>query len=187
MTNHDPGRHLFWLASRGMGVVALVLVSLSVGLGLAMAARLLKGPGMAARVRHAHEALSLSGLIAIAAHGVLLLGDPYLQPGLAGIAVPFVTSHKPFWTGLGVVAGWLAAILGLSFYVRRYIGTRLWRRLHRWTAAVWVLALAHTLGSGTDAGATWLILVLVVTALPAVVAGTYRLMPPAPASVRASS
>lgn len=184
--NHDPGHHLFWLASRGMGVVALVLISLSVGLGLAMAARLLKGPGVVARTKHLHEALSLSGLIAIAAHGLLLLPDSYLKPGLAGIAVPFVMSHKPFWTGLGVVAGWSAGALGLSFYVRRYIGTRLWRSLHRWTAAVWVLALAHTLGSGTDAGATWLAATLVVTALPGVIAGTARLMPP-PGPVEAAA
>jgi sulfoxide reductase heme-binding subunit YedZ len=170
-----------------MGVVALVLVSLSVGLGLAMAARLIKGPGVAGRMRHVHEALSLSGLIAIAAHGALLLGDSYLKPGLAGIAVPFVISTTPFWTGLGVVGGWLAAILGLSFYVRRHIGTRLWRRLHRWTVAVYVLAVAHTLGSGTDAGATWLVVVLVASAAPAIVAGLYRLMPAAPSAVRPSA
>src|SRR3954470_10191697 len=116
MSSREPSQHLFWLASRGMGVVALVLVSLSVGLGLAMAARLIRGPGVAGRLRHVHEALSLSGLIAIAMHGLLLLGDSYLRPGLAGIAIPFVTSHKPFWTGLGVLGGWLAAALGLSFY-----------------------------------------------------------------------
>ena len=57
-------------------------------------------------------------LIAIAAHGLLLLGDSYLRPGLAGIALPFVMSNQPVWTGLGIIGGWLAAILGLSFYVR---------------------------------------------------------------------
>lgn len=58
----------------------------------------------------------------------LLLFDGYFHPGLAGIAVPFTLSYRPLFSGLGVVAAWLAAILGLSFYVRRRIGTRLWRR-----------------------------------------------------------
>ena len=49
------------------------------------------------------------------------------------------------------MAGYLAAILALSFYVRRRIGVRLWRRMHRFTVVVYVLALGHSLGSGTDA------------------------------------
>ena len=35
-TGIDPGQHLWWLASRSMGVVAMVLVSLSVAFGLAL-------------------------------------------------------------------------------------------------------------------------------------------------------
>jgi sulfoxide reductase heme-binding subunit YedZ len=177
VTSTDPGAHVFWLASRGLGVVALVLVSLSVGLGLAMSGRMLRVPGAPAWLKHVHEALSLSGLIAIAGHGLVLLGDSYLRPGLAGIALPFATVTKPFWTGLGVIGGWLAAIVGLSFYVRGWIGTPVWRWLHRWTLAVYALAVAHTLGAGTDAHAKWLLMTLAATAAPIVFTGVYRLLP----------
>jgi len=61
----DPGQHLWWLASRSFGVVAMVLVSLSVGLGLALSGRLLRGPGVPGRVKTLHEALAVSGLIEI--------------------------------------------------------------------------------------------------------------------------
>ena len=47
-----------------------------------------------------------------------------------------------------MLGGWLAALLGLTFYVRRWIGPKLWRQMHRWTLAVYVLAVIHTLGSG---------------------------------------
>lgn len=171
----DPGQHVWWLASRSMGVVAMALVSMSVAFGLAMSGRLVRGPGVAARLRSAHEALALSGLVAIVLHGVLLLPDSYLRPGLAGIAIPSVSSHRPFWTALRVTAGWMSAVITLSFYVRRWIGMRAWRRLHRWTLAVWVLGLAHTLGSGTDAGAAWLLAMLGITTLPVLVAGAHRL------------
>ena len=40
-----------------------------------------------------------------------------------------------------------------SFYVRRWIGVKAWRWLHRWTLAVYVLGIAHALGAGTDARA----------------------------------
>lgn len=173
----DPGHHIWWLASRSLGVVAIVLVSLSVGLGLALSGRLLRGPGRPARVKTLHEALALSGLIAILLHGLLLLGDSYLRPGLAGIALPFALASQPAWTALGIIAGWLAAIVTLSFYVRRLIGVALWRWLHRWTLVVYVLGLAHTLGSGTDARSAWLLATLAVTAVPIVFAGVHRALP----------
>jgi sulfoxide reductase heme-binding subunit YedZ len=173
----DPGQHIFWLTSRALGIVALVLVALSVGLGLAMATRTARGPGVMARVKQLHEATALTALIAITAHGLTLLGDSYLRPGLAGIAIPFVMAHRPAWTGIGVIGGWLAAILGLSFYVRRWIGSKLWRRMHRWTLAVYVLAVLHTLGAGTDAHSFWLLTIVIATGVPIVFLAALRLLP----------
>jgi methionine sulfoxide reductase heme-binding subunit len=173
----DPGQHIFWIASRAFGVVALVLVAVSVGLGLAMAMRSAKGPGAMARLRQVHEATALTALIFIAAHGLVLLGDTYLRPGLSGIAIPFVMAHKPLWTGLGVVGGWMAALLGLSFYVRRWIGPKLWRKMHRWTLAVYALAVVHTLGAGTDARSFWLLVIVIATVAPLAAMAAVRLLP----------
>jgi methionine sulfoxide reductase heme-binding subunit len=173
----DPGQHVFWIASRAFGVVALVLVAVSVGMGLAMAMRSAKGPGAMARLKQAHEATALAALLLIAAHGLALLGDSYLRPGLSGVAIPFVMSHRPFWTGLGVVGGWLAAILGLTFYARRWIGPKLWRQMHRWTLAVYVLAVIHTLGAGTDARSFWLLVIVIATAAPLAAMAAVRLLP----------
>jgi methionine sulfoxide reductase heme-binding subunit len=177
MNYTDPGQHIFWIASRSLGVVALIMVSISVGMGLAMATRMAKGPGAMVRLKQAHEATALAALITIAAHGLALLGDTYLRPGLAGIAIPFVMQHRPLWTGLGVIGGWLAALLGLTFYVRRWIGPRLWRRMHRWTLAVYALAVVHTLGAGTDARSAWLLVIVIATVLPIVVMAGIRMLP----------
>lgn len=177
MSGTDVSQHLFWLTSRALGVTALVLVSVSVGLGLAMASKLVRGPGVPARVKRLHEATALTALIAIAAHGLVLLGDSYLRPNLTDLVLPFAMANQPLWTGVGIIGGWLAAILGLSFYVRRWIGPSLWRRMHRWTLAVYVLSVVHTLGSGTDAGSSWLLLVLIATALPIVFLATLRVLP----------
>ena len=67
-------------------------------------------------------------------------------------------AYKTLWIGLGIIAGWLAALLGLSFYVRRRIGPRLWRRAHKATIVVYALGVVHTLGAGTDASSPWLLL-----------------------------
>jgi methionine sulfoxide reductase heme-binding subunit len=173
----DPGQHIFWIASRALGVVALVLVAVSVGMGLAMAMRSAKGPGAMARLKQMHEATALTALFTIGAHGLALLGDSYLRPGLSGIAIPFVMAHRPLWTGLGIIGGWLAVVLGLTFYVRRWIGSRLWRQMHRWTLMVYVLAVVHTLGAGTDARSFWLLVILIATSAPVAVMAAIRLLP----------
>jgi len=175
----DPAQHFFWLASRSLGVVAVVLLAASVTLGIALSARMLKRPGMAARLKHWHEAIALTAMGAIAGHGLLLIGDKYLHPSLRDIAVPFAMHGQPAWTGIGIVGGWLTAIFTFSFYVRRWIGNRAWRWLHRWTLGAYVLAVIHTVGSGTDARSPWLVALLIAITAPIVFGATYRFLPAA--------
>lgn len=149
------GPHIFWITSRAAGGAALVLSSLAVCAGVLIGSRGGALKGMGGDVRALHEALSLATLVAIAVHGAALLGDAYLHPSVIEISVPFVNSYRPFWTGLGVVAGWGLAALGLSYYARSSIGAGRWRYLHRFTALFWALGIVHTLGAGTDAGQLW--------------------------------
>jgi sulfoxide reductase heme-binding subunit YedZ len=147
--------HGWWLASRASGLVALVLVTISVGIGLAMAGKVLRRPGLSRKLMAIHEQTALAGLVAIAIHGITLLGDPWLHPGIAGVTVPFAMSFRTVFTGLGVIAGYSAALLGLSFYIRKRVGPKLWRKAHRATVVVYALGLVHALGAGTDASAVW--------------------------------
>ena len=147
--------HGWWLASRASGLVALVLVTVSVLLGLTMSGKLMRRPGFAKKLLAVHEQTALAGLVAIAVHGIALLGDPWLHPGVAGVTVPFALGYKTLFTGLGVIAAYLAALLGLSYYARRRIGARLWRKAHRATVVVYLLGLTHALGAGSDASAVW--------------------------------
>ena len=177
MTHATPSNYAWWLAGRSAGMVAMLLIAASVILGLAMAARVIPTRRRGAAVG-LHQHLALIGLGAIAAHGLLLAADPWLKAGVRGIAVPFALAYRPFWTGLGVIGGYLAAILALSFYVRRRIGARLWRRMHRFTVVVYVLALAHTLGSGTDASIPLVRYAMLGSSLPVLFLFALRLLSP---------
>ena len=81
MTSRDPLDYGWWLASRSAGLVAYALLSAALLLGLAMALRL-GSSGQRRGARGLHEQLALLALGATAAHGLLLLGDPWLRPGL---------------------------------------------------------------------------------------------------------
>lgn len=178
MTGPDPGEFGWWLASRASGVVALLCVAVSVGVGLAMAGRL--KPSLARTLLSVHQQTALVGLVAIAVHGITLLGDAFLRPSIGDIVVPFTSAHEPLWTGLGVTGGWLAAILGLSYWIRSRIGAALWRKLHRATVLVYVLAVAHALGAGTDASEPWMVALLVATGAPILFLFIMRVLTPRP-------
>jgi sulfoxide reductase heme-binding subunit YedZ len=165
----SAGPHIFWITSRAAGTAALVLSSLAVGAGILIGARGGALKGFGGDTKALHEALSLATLVAVAVHGVALLGDHYLHPSIFDISVPFTGAHRPFWTGIGIVAGWGLAALGLSYYARGSIGQSRWRSLHRFTALFWILGIAHSLGAGTDAGQLWFLLVLAMPAAPALV------------------
>jgi methionine sulfoxide reductase heme-binding subunit len=158
--------HLFWITSRAAGTAALITASISVAVGILLGSRR-NGTTPLSELRPVHEALSLCTLALIAMHGVSLLGDSYLRPGLAGISVPLVGPYRPAWTGIGIVSGYGLAALGLSYYWRDRIGTARWRRLHRFTALFWALGVLHTVGSGTDALQPWFLLMVGAAAIPA--------------------
>lgn len=157
--------HLFWITSRAAGGAALLLASASVALGLMMSSKR-KGPNKR-DLRTLHEALSLTTLAMVALHGLALLGDAFLNPGLTGIAVPFASAYRPAWTGLGIIAGYGLGALGLSYYLRNRIGAARWRRVHRFTAVFWLLAVVHTIGAGSDASQVWFLSISGALVIPA--------------------
>ena len=155
----DPTPHLFWITSRAAGFVALL-------------------KGRTLDLRATHEVLSLTTIVAIVIHAGALLGDRFLHPSLADIAIPFVSSYKSVWMTLGIVSGWALIALGLSYYARRSIGAVRWRKLHRFTALAWLGGLVHSLGMGTDAGQLWFLAMIAIVAIPALALLVTRVLQP---------
>jgi sulfoxide reductase heme-binding subunit YedZ len=183
-----PANYVWWLAGRSAGVVAMLLITASVIIGLSMATRVMPTRWKRGAVG-LHQHLSLIALGAIGAHGALLAADPWLKAGVAGVTVPFALGYRPLWTGLGIIGGYLAAVLALSFYARRRIGGRLWRRMHRFTVLAYALSLAHALGSGTDASIPLVRYAVLASALPVLFLFVLRMLqrPARPASARPAS
>ena len=172
----NPQDHTWWLLSRSAGVVALVLVAASTLMGLALANGLVKSPQARKSITTFHEQTANAGLAAIGLHGVTLLGDAFLKPSVTDLLIPFTIDYRPVYAGIGILGGYAAAILGLSFYARKRIGGKRWRKIHRATPVVYAMGLIHTLGAGTDAGSSWLRAFMLATAIPAAALLTRRLI-----------
>lgn len=145
----------YWYISRGSGFVGLSLIWLSMVLGLLVTNKLAKfWPGVPASFA-IHEYVSLLGLAFIILHGVILMGDQYINFSLFSIFVPFASSYEPFWVGVGQLGFYGFLVLSLSFYVRKQIGQRAWRSLHYISFLTYVFALLHGITSGTDTALPW--------------------------------
>ena len=177
LTNPDPLKYGWWLVSRSAGITALLFITASTVLGLFMASGIVKRPGLKGRLMPAHEYISLFALVAIAVHGIALLGDKWLHPTVAQILVPGLISYRPVAVGAGIIAGYITILLSLSYYLRRQIGIRRWRLLHRFIVVVWVMAIGHAFFAGTDASTLWMRILLLASIAPALFLTLYRWLP----------
>ena len=143
-----------WYAARAAGVVAYVLVSASVALGLLMAGRTRFERWPRFAVEDVHRFAGLLAGIFIALHVFWLEIDSQSHLTTRSIVVPFISSYRPFWTGLGIVAGELLLALAVTNHYRKRLRYSTWRRLHYLNFAVWGAATLHGLGAGTDSGST---------------------------------
>lgn len=148
--------HAFWYVSRSTGFVAFGLLWLSMVLGISITNKMARvWPGGPAAT-DLHQYTSLLGLALGCFHGLILVGDGYSNYTLAQLLVPFATTqYRPVWVGLGQAGLYLGAVVGLSFYVRRFIGYRAWRLIHFGSFVFFAMVLFHGLGSGTDSTALW--------------------------------
>ncbi len=177
----DPTQYAAWLTARAAGVAALVALTLTVWLGLACAGGLLRRrPQLRQQVGVVHEMLALAAIAALAVHVLALLLDGWLRPSVVQLLVPFAVDHAPLWTGLGQIAGYGVLLLGPSFYLRKRIGARRWRSIHRFTTVAFLLAVGHAIGAGTDGRSAWLLLPVLGGTAVAVVLAAIRVRRAAP-------
>lgn len=141
---------VLWYATRGTGVVALLLLTATVVLGIAGTARF--GTPRWPRIMTAglHRHLSLLAVAFVAVHVVTTVLDPFAPIGWTAAVVPFTSSYRPLWLGLGTVAFDLLLAVVVTSLLRARLGYRTWQAVHWLSYASWPVALWHGLGTGTD-------------------------------------
>ncbi|MDW5598911.1 ferric reductase-like transmembrane domain-containing protein, partial [Conexibacter stalactiti] len=154
-----------WLATRGAGIVALLLLTVTLVLGVADVKRW-RAPGWPRFVVDAiHRGASLLSILFVALHVATTVLDGYVAIGWLDALIPFASPYETFWVGLGTVAFDILLLLGLSGLLRQRVGHRTWRAIH-WSAyGCWPIALVHALGTGSDAATPWMLAVAALCAL----------------------
>lgn len=164
-----------WYLGRGSGVVTLLLLTVSMVLGVGTRSGR-PAPWLPRfAVAALHRNTSLLATVFLVLHVVLLLFDPYAQLNVLDTVLPFFAGYAPLWVGLGTLTLDMMAALVITSLLRHRIGHRTWRAVH-WTAyASWPIALMHSLGSGTDAGTVWFLILAGVCSVAVAGALAWRL------------
>jgi Ferric reductase like transmembrane component len=151
-----------WYLTRGFGLVALILLTATMVLGLTQAVRFAR-PGWPRFVVSAlHKNASLVALVLLVIHIVTSVLDSYAQIRIVDVFIPFVSSYRPVWLGLGALSlDVLLAVLVTSL-LRERLGYRAWRAVHWAAFACWPLAVVHGLGTGSDTKLGWVLVIDVV-------------------------
>lgn len=148
---------IFWFATRGSGVVSLLLSTAVACLGLLIVIRW-AGPGWPRFLTaELHRRIALLSIIFLALHIVTAIVDPFTSLGVIAAIVPLASSYRPVAVALGVISVDLTIAVIVTSLLRERIGHRLWRAVHWLAYAAWPLAVLHSLTAGSDAFAPWML------------------------------
>jgi predicted ferric reductase len=167
---------ILWFATRGAGIVSMLLFTAVVVLGVITTMRWQTDRWPRFLTVELHRTISLLSVVFLVVHILTAILDPFTNLGLAAALVPFASSYRPLWVGLGVLSVYLGVAVLVTSLLRERVGLRLWRAVHWLAYASWPLALLHTIGSGSDATAPWMLAVDAICVVPVAVAVAWRLI-----------
>lgn len=166
---------LLWYTTRATGIVTLLLLTITMVLGLVTTNRV-RGrnwPGFAQQ--ELHRRVSIMAMVFLAIHVLTSVLDTFVHIGWPAIVVPFTSPYDRFWVGLGAISLDLMVAVFVSSLLRSRLRAATWRGIHWLAYGCWPIALAHTFGTGTDAGEHWVIALGVLCVVSVVAALLWRL------------
>ena len=144
-----------WYLARGTGLVSIVMLTIVVVLGITQVQRFAAEGWPRFVIAGLHKNLSLLILVFLSVHIASSVIDAFAPiPWLAAI-VPFASSYRPLWLGMGAMAFDLLIALVVTSLVRLRLGLRAWRAVHWLAYACWPIAFVHGLGTGSDGRVGW--------------------------------
>lgn len=155
------GGQTLWYLARGSGVAVLLLLTASLALGILTSQRWAPTRRTPRFVTgDLHRNMSLIALVFLFVHIASVVVDGYVPIGWVSAVVPFTSSYRGLWLGLGAVATDLMLAVLISSGLRRRIPYTAWRVVHLTAYACWPIAAIHSFGTGTDRFEGWMMALL---------------------------
>lgn len=164
-----------WYATRGAGIVSLLLFTGVVTLGVLASVRWSARSWPRFMTGGFHRNLALLSVVFLVVHIVTAVVDPYAAIGPLAAILPFSAAYRRLWLGLGAVSLDLLLAIVVTSLLRARVGARVWRAVHWLAYAAWPVALLHGVGTGTDSAALWMQLIDALCIFVVVAAAGWRI------------
>jgi methionine sulfoxide reductase heme-binding subunit len=153
------GPSAYWYLTRSTGAVSLLLLTASVVIGVLGSLRFAAAPRWPRfAIERVHRDISLLALALLALHIITSVLDRFAPIALADAVIPFGSSYRPLWLGLGALSFDMLLAVTVSSLLRRRLGYSTWRAIHWLAYASWPVAVLHGLGAGSDTKVWWMLL-----------------------------
>lgn len=140
----------WWYVTRAAGLTSYFLMWLSMVWGLAVASRIFQPVIEGSHSYDFHEFLSLLGIGFVVLHVSVLMLDKYLPFSIWQVLIPFVSTYRPIWVGIGIIGFYILLLVTVTFYARRAIGVGVFRAIHTLSLLGYLGTTLHGLLAGTD-------------------------------------
>jgi predicted ferric reductase len=167
---------LTWYLTRASGFTLYLLLWFSVTMGLGITTKLFDRFAARSVIYSVHTFVTQLSYGFLALHLLSLLADTHVSFSIGKLLVPFASETAEPWTGLGVLAMYLLIIIGVSGFLRRFISFKVWRVLHMLAFPLFLQALAHGIGTGSDSESIWALSLYLTTGLSVLWLVVYRLL-----------
>jgi methionine sulfoxide reductase heme-binding subunit len=175
---------ILWYATRGAGAVSVLLLTVVVVMGITAAMRWQSASWPRFLTADLHRNLALLTLSFLGIHIVTAVVDPFTALGLNAALVPFSSSYRTFWLGLGAIGMYLLLAIIATSLLRPLFGYNAWRLVHWLTYALWPVALVHGIGTGTDSRFFWMLFLDGACVIAVLLAIIWRTTRPSPTGWR---
>jgi sulfoxide reductase heme-binding subunit YedZ len=172
----STGPSVDWYLTRATGTVALLLLSAAVALGVLDVGRCSSPRWPRFLLDALHRNVSLLAVVFLTLHVITTVLDSFTSISIFAAFIPFTSSYRPFWLGLGAISCDLLLALVITSLLRRRLGFSAWRATHWFAYACWPIALLHGLGTGSDVKSSWLLVLTVACVLVVLVAVCVRVL-----------
>jgi cytochrome b561 len=165
--------HTYWYISRTSAMAAYILLFVNICLGIGLKTKYLDSMMKRWKTFDLHQFTGMLAGALILLHIFSLLGDAYFKFSVSQLLVPGSSPFRPFWTALGSVSLYAGGVIALSYYVRKFIGQKVWKAIHYVSYLLFFAILFHGIMTGTDTTTAWVQWLYVATGT--VVAGLFLL------------
>lgn len=154
-----------WIILRAAGIGSYIALWLAVDWGLIATTSLVTKRVSKPTSTLFHGVVASAGLALLAIHLVGLLLDRFMPFGPLDLLIPMRAGYRALAVSFGVLAMYAMVVVLVSSWIRKRLGTKVWRAIHVLAIPTFTMALAHGVFAGTDSSRPWMFAIYVATGL----------------------